>query len=265
MGMFDSIKCELPLLNLPQGILNRWVLKKGETAKSSDVIFQTKDTPDQGLSLYKIDTTGQLLEEKVEGYYDEPKLTEKTIVNDPDRKEPQPSLFESLGKYNVTSRSWEKVNFTGTINFYDSYEHPDKPKRVWESIKNKNNDEFYRYTSGWIEYTVQLIDGKVQGDIILGEHTEPIKHTDEEVAAQAEKYAKQREKDIVAFKENRKKYPSEQDKLIDEIYKIAKASALDAESFRDVTKYERDLVAEHILGCIDSYREKFDIWYTYED
>ena len=259
--MFDSIKCELPLLNLPQDILDRWVIKKGEAAKSSDVIFQTKDTPDQGLSLYKIDSTGQLLEEKVEGYYDEPKLTE----NNADSKEPQPSFFESLGKYNVTSRSWEKVNFTGVINFYDSYDHPDKPKRVWESIKGKDNDEFYRYTSGWIEYSVQLVDGKVQGDIILGEHTEPIKHTDEEVAAQSEKYAKQREKDVIVFRENRKKYPSQQDRLIDTIYKIAKASALDAESFRDATKYERDLVAEDILGHINAYRKKFDIWYTHED
>ena len=259
MGMFDSIKCELPLVDLPQSIVDRWVIKKGDTANSTDVVFQTQDTPSQGLSLYKIDATGQLFEEHIEGYWEDPEFTEDAVIDDPDKKESPLGFLAALGKYHEISRGWEEVNFTGSINFYDSYDLPDKPKLGWGAA---NSDEYYRYSSGWIEYKVQLKDGKVQGDVILIAHTEPNKHTDEEVAARLERYTKQREQDIIGFKENRKKYPSEQDKLIDTIYKIAKASALDAESFRDATKYERDLVAEDILGHIDTYREKFDIWYT---
>ena len=240
MSMFDSIKCELPLPSLPQGVLNQWVLKKdNETPSSGDVIFQTKDTPNQGMSLYKIDSTGQLLEERVEGYREEPELIKK---DDGDKLAPYPSFLTALGKYVETSRSWEEVNFTGPIDFYESYNHPETPKY---NAATPLSDEYLRFKTGWVEYKVMVLNGKVQGDVILVNLLEPIKLTDDELAVQIAERVKRREESAITFKTNRKKYPSTEQKLIDSIYKISK----DAE----------------VLQQIDEYREQHDIWYTNED
>jgi len=254
--MFDSIKIELPLPSLPQGVLDRWVLQADKTTSTSDIIFQTKDTPYQGMSLYNIDLTGQLYVEEIEGFWEEPELTEKDVISDPDELESYPSFLTALGKYHETSRSWEKVDFTGSINFYESYEHPDKPKYGDECYDHEDNR--FRYMSGWIEYQVQLVEGKVQGDVILISHELPIRHTDEELAVRKESWAIQRAKDVEVYKENRRKYPSVHDKLIDSIYKACvEANKL---QILDVEYLGKDIIKQ-----IDEYREKFDIWYTDEN
>jgi len=240
--MFDSIKIELPLPSLPQGVLDRWILK-GEPITSSEVVFQTKDTPNQGMSLYNIDASGQLFIQNVEGYWEEPEPVEEDVINDPDKLVPYPSFLTALGNYKETSRSWEEVDFTGSINLYESYEHADKPK-YGDELYNHEDDRF-RYMSGWVEYQVQLVKGKVQSEVILVSHELPIRYNDEELAAKKESWAIQRAKDVEVYKENRRKYPSAEQKLIDSIYKISK----DAE----------------VLQQIDEYREKFDIWYTDEN
>jgi hypothetical protein len=248
--MFDSIKCELPLPSLPQGVLDRWILKVDKSPSSSEVVFQTKDTPNQGMSMYNIDSTGQLFVEKIEGYWEEPELVEKDVINDPDSLEPYNGFLTALGKYHEISREWEKVNYTGSINFYESYNHPDKP-RYGDDLYDHEDDRF-RYMSGWIEYQVQLINGKVLDEVILISHELPIRLTDEELAVKKESWSIQRAKDVEEFKKTRKKYPSVQDKLIDSIYKVVNTTT-------------KDEVSEHIVELIKDYREKFDIWYTDED
>lgn len=236
MSMFDNIKCELPLPSLPQGILDRWIVD-GEEINSSKVVFQTKDTPNQYMSLYKIDSEGQLYVEKVEGYWEE---------DDKDDTE-EKSFLHSLGrKYHETSREWVKVSFNGSINFYESYNHPDKPK-YGDSLEEDADEDWMRYVCGWVEYQAQFINGKVQGDIILIKHDLPVRYTDEELAAKKEKWSAERAKLVETFKENRKKYPSPEQKLIDSIYEYASTSSPNAN--------------EEIVKKINEYREKYDSYY----
>ena len=234
MGMFDNIKCELPLPGLPQGILDCWIVD-GEEINTSEVIFQTKDTPNQYMSLYKIDSEGQLYEEKVEGYWEESK-------DDTEEK----SFLHSLGaKYHETSREWVKVSFNGSIDFYEAYNHPEKPK-YGDSLEEDADEDWMRYIYGWVEYQAQFIDGKIQGDIVLIKHDLPIRYTDEELAAKKENWAAERAKLVESFKENRKNYPSPEQKLIDSIYEYVSEPSSN--------------VNEEIMNKIKEYREKYDTY-----
>lgn len=232
MSMFDYIKSELPLPGLPQGILDRWVVKS-EEINSSEVIFQTKDTPNQYMSLYKIDSEGQLYVEKVEGYWEE----------DNDDTEEKSFLHSLGGKYHETSHEWVKVSFNGSIDFYEAYNHPDAP-RYGDSLEEDADKDWMRYVYGWVEYQAQFIDGKIQGDIILIKHDLPVRYTDEELAAKKEKWSAERAKLVVSFKENRKKYPSPEQKLIDSIYEYVSEPSSN--------------VNEEIMNKINEYRKKYD-------
>jgi len=254
MGLFDSITCELPLPSLPQGVLDRWKNKPENTSPSSQVIFQTKDTPNQGMSLYNIDSTGQLLIQQIEGYWEEPELVEKGIINDPDKLESYSSCMTALGTYKETSRNWEEVDFTGSINFYESYEHPDKPR--YGSELYDDEDVRFGYVSGWVEYQAQFVKGKVQYDIILVSNELPIQRTAEEVVLQKESWVIQRAEIEKGWRTNRKKYPTPEQKLIDRIYNATVEAA----------KHElHEALVEDILSQIKAYREKIDIWYTDEN
>ena len=236
MGMFDHFKIELPLPELPQAILNRYKLKDN---LSSEVIFQTKDTPNQAMSLYNVDSTGQLLVEKIEGYWEYPKTEEL---------ETSLSLWNKLGNYIETSRCWEKVDFTGSITFYESYHHQDYSTELYDK-----ENSYLRYEYGMIDYQVQLVNGKVRGDVILINHTLPVKHTDEEVNALAEKRFIERVKREERFKEQRKSLPSDSQKLIDTIYNLVSITST------------KDATSEKIVELIKEYRKKFDTWYTDEN
>ncbi len=62
MGMFDYIKVGTTLPELPQAVIDSW--------KEEGSAFQTKDTPDQSMSTYKIDGAGQLWVERIEGHWE---------------------------------------------------------------------------------------------------------------------------------------------------------------------------------------------------
>lgn len=236
MGMFDHFKIELPLPELPQAILNRYKLGGN---LSSDVIFQTKDTPNQAMSLYNVDSTGQLLFEKIEGYWEYP---------EPEELESSLSLWNKLGNYIETSRSWEKVDFTGSINFHESYHHQDYSNEL-----SLRKDNYLRYQYGWIDYQVQLVNGKVQGDVILISHTLPVKHTEEEVDTLVKERFIERVEREEKFKELRKSHPSDSQKLIDTIYNLVNTTSI------------KDATSEKIVEIIKEYRKKFDTWYTDEN
>lgn len=246
--MFDNLKCELLLPGLPQEVLDRWKNKVEDVNTSSDIVFQTKDTPNQSMSLYNIDSTGQIYLQNVEGYWEEPKIN----TEDSDNVESFSSFLNTLGKYHETSRTWEAIEFNGSINFYESYDHPDKPKYGDELYDDE--DDRFRYVMGWIEYQVQLVNGKVHGDVILISHELPIQYTDEELVAIKEKWQSERKDMEIKFKKNRKEYPTYEQKLIDSIYEAVintnKQEAL-----------EVDNLSEYIITQIKDYRDKIDKWY----
>lgn len=119
MGMYDTVECdyELPQPEDPKGY-------KNQTA------FQTKDF-DCTLSYYRIDSDGNLFENKTEVEY---------VEGD----EPPGSLLKTLGHCKVTKKWNEPVNITTTIRMYD-YTH-------------SNNTQF----DYWIEYEVCFVDGKLR-------------------------------------------------------------------------------------------------------
>ena len=252
MSMFDNLKCELLLPDLPQEVFDRWKDKIEDKNTSSDIVFQTKDTPNQSMSLYNIDSTGQIYLQKVEGYWEEPKIN----TEDSDNVESFSSFLNTIGKYHETSRTWEAIEFNGSINFYESYDHPDKPTYGDELYDNE--DDRFRYVVGWIEYQVQLVNGKVHGDVILISHELPIQYTDDELAARKERWQSERKDMESKFKKNRKEYPSPEQKLIDQIYN----ATTEAVKFE---LHEREWHAIAILRLIKDYRDKIDKWYTDEN
>lgn len=53
MGMFDYIKCDMPLPNLPKYLINKY--------EEGEISFQTKDTYCQTMQFYKITKDGELV------------------------------------------------------------------------------------------------------------------------------------------------------------------------------------------------------------
>ena len=191
--MFDYLKCEYPLQALPQDLLDKW---------KDDIVFQTKDTPDQYMSLYKIDADGKLWHEECEREWIEP-------VN-PDGE----SFMDRIGHMKTISRTWIRVNFHGTINFYEGYDH----KEYKFEYNRGESKEWQRYEMGWIEYCALFKDGQmISIDQIRDD--KPVKLTNEELEAKRAEWAKQREEIQNNCRQNRKKYPTAEQKLIDSIYK----------------------------------------------
>lgn len=118
MGMYDTIICKYPLPTPgdPKGY-------------SGSEDFQTKDL-DCSLSVYEIDSNGQLLINKTEGHFVEGDKKSKDI-------------FGKIGHYEVTKRWNEFVCKTSEICMYD-YIH--------------SNGTEYDY---FIEYKVIFIDGLI--------------------------------------------------------------------------------------------------------
>lgn len=229
MGMFDHIKVEYPLQSLPQDLIDLW---------QGDIIFQTKDTPDQYMSLYKIDEDGKLWYEECEKEW----VESKTPDSD--------SFMARLGHMNILSRTWKQIDFNGTINFYDGYNHKDY-KFEFDSGENK---EWQRYEMGWIEYCALFKDGQMIS-INLVRDDKPVKLIDEELEAKRIVWAKQRDEIQKRGRENRIKHPSTEQKLIDNINREV-----------DLTKSmmdESDLTAalNNISILIKNYRKTVDIWY----
>ncbi len=236
--MFDYVRVGTTLPELPDEVISRW----GD--KVSDIAFQTKDTPNQAMSTYRIDGNGQLWFKKVEGHWEKG----KEVAEDA----PFSEKIAAMGHFVTDSEWYEKECFSGNICFYESYSHPE-----YHELDDHagNSDEWMRFVRGWIEYSALFKDGKLIGGIELVKHEEPQKLSDEELAESKAKIAAQRKEMEMSFKENRKKYPTAEQKLIDNIDRETKLAyaIFDEEDLSNALSNIRILIEE--------YRKKHDRWY----
>ena len=239
MGMFDYIKVGTTLPELPEEVVALW------SGKASDVVFQTKDTPDQAMSTYKIDGAGQLWVEKTEGHWEEGKEC--------DEDAPFSEKIASFGRMVIDERWWELEDFSGNIRFYESYSHPE-----YHELDDHagNSDEWMRFVRGWIEYSALFKNGKLVDSIELVKHEEPQKLSDEELAESKAKIAARRKEMEESFKDQRVKSPSPEQKLVDSIDHECKL----AETIMDENDFSTALSNIRIL--IKEYRKNYDRWYT---
>jgi hypothetical protein len=235
MGMFDYIKVGTTLPKLPQSVADAWG-KEG-------VSFQTKDTPNQAMSHYKIDGAGLLWIKKVEGRWEEG----KEVADNASFSE----KMASFGRFVVEHEWWEEEKYTGAINFYESYNHPEY--HIEHSLHNDN--KFLRFEYGWIEYSALFQNGKLIGDITLVEHTEPKKLSDEEFEERIAQNKKRKEENEIQQRKCRRESPTAEQKLIDNIDRECKLT----ETIMD----ESDLIAaiSNICLHIKDWRQKYDRWY----
>lgn len=230
MSLFDYIKCEYLLPDLPQIVIDNW---KG----ADQIAFQTKDTPNQCMCPYKIDADGQLWRQDRTTQWVEPK--------DPNSE----SIFDRLGHSETLSTWWEKEQFTGDISFYDSYHHAEYP--TYEPL---GSDKWKRFADGWIEYAAVFLRGQLVGDIAVTLNESPKKLTDEEFEQQLKEYEEARKGWDDRAKKNRKEHPTSEQKLIDDIYNYVSA-------FASSVQGGKNYLVEEIMGKIDCYRETHDKYY----
>jgi hypothetical protein len=235
MGMFDYIKVGTTLPDLPQAAIDSW----GEQG----IAFQTKDTPNQSMSYYKIDGAGQLWSEKTEGHWEEGEpVSEDASIG---------AKLAAMGKFVVDKKWYEPEDFCGAIYFYESYNHPE----YHECDLASQSDNWMRFEYGWIEYRALFKNGKLIDNIELVEHKEPKKLSDEELQERKDQNKKRREETEASLKERRKKTPSVEQKLIDNIDRECKL----AETIMDEDDLDHALSNIRIL--IQEYRTKHDPWY----
>jgi hypothetical protein len=235
MGMFDYITVENTLPNLPHELVDIW--------KEQGVMFQTKDTPNQTMSTYKIDDAGFLWVRKTEGHWEEGKpVSEDVSIGE---------RLASMGKFITDKEWWEQENFTGAINFYESLNHPE----FYDCELASEDDKWMRFEYGWIEYRALLDNGKLVKDIELIEYTEPKKLSDEELEKRKERNKKNREETETLLRKRRKETPSIEQKLIDNIDRECKL----VETIMDET--DVSLAISNIRILISEYRTKHDPWY----
>lgn len=239
MGMFDYIQVGTTLPNLPQELVDMW----REQGVSFQTSFQTKDTPNQAMSTYKIDCAGQLWVKKTEGHWQEGKeVSEDASIGE---------KLASMGKFVTDEEWWEQENFTGAINFYESISHPD----WYDCDCVSESNEWMRFEYGWIEFQALFDKGKLVKDIELIEYREPKKLSDEELEARKEKAKENRKEVEKSLRKNRRESPSIEQKLIDNIDRECKL----AQTIMDES--DLDLALTNILILIKQYRDKHDPWY----
>jgi hypothetical protein len=156
--------------------------------------------------------------------------------------------MDRIGHCKTVSSSWENCDdFTGYVEFYESYSHPEIIGEI--SI----NDG--RYVTGWIEYGAFFKNGKLEGPIQLVENDPPYKRTDEEYEQYKKDAEISRMETEKIFIEGRKKHPTADQKLIDKIYQTTKIeSAI-------VTHEDYSKALSQIKKLIEKYRTEHDIWY----
>ena len=170
MGMFDYLKCEYKLVDLPQRVIDAW-------DGVENIAFQTKDTPNQYMCLYKIDHDGILWEEQTEKEWIESKT--------PDAE----SIFDRMGHMKTISRTWVKTDFSGCINFYECYYH----ENYKQEYNQSDSKEWQRYELGWIEYKALFNNGSLIS-MDLAKNEKPIELNDEELYNKRERIAELRKK-----------------------------------------------------------------------
>lgn len=230
MGMFDYIKCEYPLPELPSQVIAAW-----EGAEK--VAFQSKDTPEQSMTFYKIDVDGHLWRQHRTTRWVEPADANAE------------SVMDRLGHLETLSTWWEKESFTGTIDFYESYHHDEYPKG-----EPLDSNKWKRFVDGWIEYTAIFCQGQLVNDIAVSRNELARKLTDEEYSAQIKQWAQSRKEWDDNFRERRCNHPTPEQKLIDGIYDFMKP-------FSITVSGQKDRLIEEILGRIEAYRDVHDRYY----
>jgi len=135
MGMFDKIKCKMPLITIDE--------VTGARVDWSNHQYQTKDTPNQFLDQYEIREDGTLW---VEEYDVE------------DQSDPNAEDFAKfLGCMTRVNKRWVQLyDVKGEVRFYDCL-----------SWSNEKPDD-----SGWIEWSAYLVKGVVS-QIQLIEYRKP--------------------------------------------------------------------------------------------
>ena len=134
MGMFDYINCEK---ELP---LNDKIKKAFPNTDWSKESFQTKAI-DNTMETYCITKKGLLTILKVEG------KRVRTMTKKEEEKARKQKKFCWPYQFNETSRKYEKVNYTGTVNFY--YYGEDPKNNTWD-----------------LEFTATFVKGKLT-DLVL--------------------------------------------------------------------------------------------------
>lgn len=232
MGMFDYIQCEYELPSCPQALIDRWGKSIG------DIVFQTKDTPDQGMTSYTITSDGSLLVNRKEYEWTAPP---------PKAVEPSQPRWSDFG-YNKVVREWTESchHFNGAIVFYDSYSHAEK-----HSGDDYQHDAF---ADGWVEYKALFQNGQLI-QISQSEHTLPVKYTQQEIDDRCLTRAEAIRENNERQQRSRHEHPTAEQRLIDSI---------DAIIIEDQPMFGIEDLAiklSQIQKLINNYREKYDLWY----
>jgi hypothetical protein len=159
MGMFDSIKCELPLP------LNKKEQVKFSKVNWKDIVYQTKDL-DCTLSTYIIRKNGKLYGLFIEGE------NIRIISEKEEKKIKKQGKFCWPYEFKEKSRKYKLEKFTGDVYFYDS-------------IFDEDGNEY------WAEFVGKFVNGILQGklkkvEIRLSQTAKQIKKTNDEWEARIE-------------------------------------------------------------------------------
>jgi hypothetical protein len=174
MGMFDYVICEMPLQNYPEGYELR--------------SFQSKETPSQGMSTYKISEDGFLFVKRVSREW-------KECLE-------SPTGFSEI----ETDLSWDLCSYyTGSFEFYDYRRHP-----------NYDYDYPHYYEAGLFLYKAIVKSGKVEM-ILPIEIKLPRELSEEEIdvkEAEAQKAREKMKKEMILLRKNA---PTKTQRMVDSI------------------------------------------------
>jgi len=217
MSMFDNLICEMELPEFPSECLER--------------SFQTKSTPNQSMSTYKITANGDVLEKHSKYEYIEPARN-------------MDSWLDAIGAYEEVDFDWRPCHFTADIEFYEYWKHPDY-----------DPDDAMYFETGFIRYSAFIDEGKCTSIKVVEKHL-PVEYTYEEVQAKCIAAEKQREEFRKSMHERRMNRPSTTEELVDDIDNLIKNKP---------AIFDRsDLIStlNKITGRIEEWREKHDFWYN---
>lgn len=221
MGMFNSITIDesIALPDLPPEISRK------------NLVFQTKDLDENLMLNFRVNAEKNLEIFKQKGeWFDNPEI----------------KFFGQ--EFRVDAEWWEFYEFTGVINIYESYDHPD-----YQYVSH-DSPESYRFECGWIEWNVKFVDG-VMVNILSTKGKLPIKRTDDELQNYRNECERSRKEFDDKFKKNRLEHPTPEQKLIDKIDEITQRNYV----IPEIEDYYTLL--REIQNNINEYRNKHDKWY----
>ena len=172
MGLFDNIKCELPLP------FNKKEQKTFSNVNWDDQVFQTKDT-DCTMSTYTIRKNGKLYGLFIQGE------NVRIISKKEENKIKKQGKFCWPYKFKEKSRKHKFEKFTGELYFYDS-------------LMDIDGNEW------WVEFLAKFVDGVLQGKIKKKEVR--FSHSKEDLKKQEEKFNELMEADKRKFHNKFRKF-----------------------------------------------------------